>query len=254
MKFSYIKIFIVPLFLVSCEDEPYVSTDKSTFYDDMADITAMNGFFYSTNYDLSGHAGSQIDLLKFEINEADIFLTDNYDLDLNGQGYLAITNDGSNLYLQSRDTQLIMKYSVIGERGLLGYDDLSTSWLPAGLAYNIDIDSLLGLYRNSQDLTEFRMRTLSTDLFGEASRDARIQLGFIDRAYHGIYALEYHDYRFYLLGVDTTHQDLLLIMDYNFNIVTMDTLSDSTVVGLAFMGNDLYFSYRDRRIEWFATF
>ncbi|NQV30012.1 MAG: hypothetical protein HQ508_03915 [Candidatus Marinimicrobia bacterium] len=247
------NIFILLVFLSSCEDEPFVNTDKSTFYDDMADITALNGFFYSTNYDRSGHAGSQIDLLKFESSGTAIFLSDSYSLDLNGQGYFAITNDGSNLYLQSRDTQLIMKYSGVGEQGFLGYDDISTSWLPAGLAYNPDNDSLIALYRNSQDLNEFRLRTLSKNLLGESSRDARFQLGFIDPVYHGLYALEYHDSLFFLLGVDTTHQDLLLTLDYNFSIVSKDTLSDSTVVGLAFKENGLYLSYRDRRIELFVT-
>ncbi len=254
MKFKYLPVLMIIAFLSSCEDEPFANTDKSTFYDDMADITVLNGYFYSTNHDLSGHAGSQIDLLKFEMNGADIFLSDRYALEINGQGYMAITNDGSNLFLQSHDTQLIMKYSSVGERGFLGYDELSTSWLPAGLAYNPDTDSLLTLHRNSQNLNEFRLRSISKDSLDKPSRDEIFQLEFMERAYHGVYAMEYHDSLFYILGVDSIHQDLLLILDNSLSLVSMDTLSDTSVVGLCFKNSDLFLSHADKRIEWFATY
>ena len=43
--------------------------------------------------------------------------------------------------------------------------------------------------------------------------------------------------------------DILIILDNELNITEIDTLSDSTVVGLCFKQNDLYFSYIDKRIE-----
>lgn len=62
----------------------------------------MNNSFYTTNNDLSNNDGSQIDLFRFENQDQNIFLVDNFDLGLNGQGYFAITNDNQNLYMQSK--------------------------------------------------------------------------------------------------------------------------------------------------------
>ncbi len=235
--------------LLACEDELVIDTNKNTYYDDIADITYLNDHFFSTNYDLSGNAGSQIDLLKFTGTSASIYLSDNYDLEMNGQGYLAITQDGSDLYLQSRVSGLILKCSPIGERAYLRMDDIAGNWQSSGLAYNMDNDSLLVLYRNLQNMQQYRLRSLSRELSAEASRDEVFELGFIDTLYHGVYAMEYHDSSFYLLGVDTTNLDILIRMDTYLEIVALDTLSDSTVVGLCFKEDDLYLSFRDKRIE-----
>ena len=218
----------------------------------MADITYLNGSFYSTNYDLSGNSGSQIDLLKFEDDGNRIFLADYFDLDMNGQGYLAITNDSEHLYIQSKQTELLIKSSSIGEKAFLKYDDVSSSWHPAGLAYNPDNDSLNALYRNGDDPTQYRLRTISKDVDGIVSRDKAFRLDFIDNSFHGVYALEYHDNQFYMLGVDSSHQDVMLRTDYDLNVMEIDTLLDSTVVGLCFKGGDLYLSFRENRIEPWA--
>ena len=57
-----------------------------------------------------------------------------------------------------------------------------------------------------------------------------------------------------MLGVDTTLTDILMILDNDLNITEIDTLSDSTIVGLCFKENDLYLSYRDKRIEKWKSF
>ena len=78
-----IFLFLAILSFQNCKESSVSETDKIIYTDDLADITFLNGSFYSTNYDLSYNAGSQIDLLRFEMNEEDVFLVDNFDLGLN---------------------------------------------------------------------------------------------------------------------------------------------------------------------------
>ena len=149
------------LFILNCENVSEIDTDKNTYYDDIADITYLNGSFYTTNYDLSGNAGSQIDLFKFTVSIFDstnIFIDDNFDLGMNGQGYISITNDGSDLYLQSRNISLIIKCSPVGENAYTVWDTITTNWQPCGITYLVEKDSLLTLYRNLDTLTQYRAR------------------------------------------------------------------------------------------------
>ena len=249
------KIFLITLFILSCEDSPVIDTNKNTYYDDIADITYLNGYFFSTNYDLSTNAGSQIDLLTFEMNSDSVYyIADNFDLGMNGQGYLAITNDGTDLYLQSKNSFLIIKCSPIGEKAFTRWDTITVNWQPSGLAYQSENDSLLALYRNLDTLNQYRVRTISKDLSIESSKDRIFQLGFIDTTSYGVYTLAYNNSSFYMLGVDTTMNDILIILDNELNITEIDTLPDSTVVGLCFKQNDLYLSYRDKRIEKWKSY
>ena len=186
--------------------------------------------------------------------DSNYYITDNFDLDMNGQGYIAITNDGTNLYLQSKNSYLIIKCSPIGEKAYTKFDTIPTNWQPCGLAYQNVNDSLLALYRNLDTLNQYRIRTISKDLSIESSRDKIFQLDFIDTTYYGVYALTYNNLSFYMLGVDTTLTDILMILDNDLNITEIDTLSDSTIVGLCFKENDLYLSYRDKRIEKWKSF
>ena len=133
---------------LSCEDESSINTYKNTYYDDISDITYLNNSFYTTNYDLSDNAGSQIDLIVLGLNDNGSYLDDKFALELNGQGYFSITNDGTDLYFQSRTTQLIFKASAIGELSYAKYDSLGKHWLPSGITYNVNNDSIISLYRN----------------------------------------------------------------------------------------------------------
>ncbi|SVE40359.1 uncharacterized protein METZ01_LOCUS493213, partial [marine metagenome] len=131
--------------LTSCEKNLNIDTTKNTYHDDISDITSLNNSFYTTNYDLSGNAGSQIDLIVLGLNDNGSYLDDKFALELNGQGYFSITNDGTDLYLQSRTTQLIFKASAIGELSYAKYDSLGTHWLPSGNTYNVNNDSIISL-------------------------------------------------------------------------------------------------------------
>ncbi len=108
------QLFIISIafLILSCQNGLELDTTKHTATDPIADITYLKDYFYTTNLDNSANAGPQIDLYKFddEFNPVDRF-----ELDMNGQGYLAATNDGMNLYFQPRFTDYILKMTSLGE-------------------------------------------------------------------------------------------------------------------------------------------
>ena len=66
-----LRRLIILLLIVGCDNNSLNDTNKNTYYDAIADITYLNGSFFTTNYDLSNNAGSQIDLIKFKsLNDA----------------------------------------------------------------------------------------------------------------------------------------------------------------------------------------
>ena len=254
MKYLIYLLLIVVLGLTGCnEDTVDIDTTKDTYHDDIADITFINDHFYSTNYDLSGNAGTQIDLLKFSTDGENI--DDAFDLGMNGQGYLAITNDGTDVYLQSIASSSIIKCSLIGERIYMGWDGLSDSqWQASGLCYKKEADSLLILYKNLNNPIQYRARTVSKLNPSISGSDINFEIDSIDTINYGVYAIEYFDSSFYMLGVNSSNKDILLISDYNFSMYSTEEIPDSTVVGLCFKGSDLYFSYRDRIIKKWKSY
>lgn len=248
MKYLNYLLLIFLLVFYSCDEESDINTTKETYHDDIADITFVNNHFYTTNYDLSGNAGPQIDLLKFSTDGKNI--DDAFDIGMNGQGYLAITNDGTDVYLQSILTSSIIKCSLIGERIYMQWDGLSDSqWQASGLCYKKLDDSLLVLYKNLKNPIEYRAITVSKQNPYDSGSDIRFELNSVDSIDPGIYALECKDSSFYMLGVNSSHKDILVITDDNFNINSIEEIPDSTVTGLCFSENDLYLSYRSRVIE-----
>lgn len=248
MKYLYSLIPVLTLLFMQCADDSIVNTHKDTFYDDIADICYVNDHFFTTNYDLSGHAGNQIDLIRF--NTAGTHVDDAYDLEMNGQGFLAMTTDGIDIYLQSRNNGGIIKSSLIGERAYMRWDSLDAShWMSSGICYLPQKDSLLLLYRNLDRRNVYRARTVSKTQPHIAGSDRLFSLDLIDTTYHGIWAIAQKDARFYMLGLDTLYEDKLIITDNDFQVVAVEDIADSTVVGLCFKDDDLYFSYRPRRIE-----
>ncbi|MBU0713646.1 hypothetical protein KJ762_14115 [bacterium] len=253
MKIQHFYILISVFFMVRCEDELTIDMNKDTYYDDIADICYSNDHFFTTNYDLSGNSGSQIDLIRFTPDGTNV--DDAFELGMNGQGYLAMTGDGSDIYMQSRSNGAIIKSSLIGERAYMKWDSVDVGkWFSSGICYLPDRDSLLLLYRNLDSRTEYRARTVSKSAPHESGSDRSFSVDFIDTTYHGIWAITYKDSAFYMLGVDTLYQDKLIIADFQFDIVSVEDIADSTVVGLCFKGDDLYLSYRPRRIEMWGSY
>lgn len=251
MKKIY-SIRLVLLFIVlCCEDESNIDTQKHTYHDDISDITYINNSFYTTNYDLSGNAGNQIDLIVLGLNENGSFLDDSFPLELNGQGYFLITNDGSDLYLQSRTTQLIFKSSTIGALSYSKYDSIGTHWLPSGIAYHSSNDSIITLYKNQNFNKQYRLRLISKDVSEISHRDVLFEMSDIDTSNSGIFSLSHHNSSIYMLATKQ-NEDVLITMDYN-NLTVQETemIGDSTAVGIAILNNSIFFSYRDQRIEKF---
>ena len=251
MKKIY-SIRLVLLFIVlCCEDESNIDTQKHTYHDDITDITYINNSFYTTNYDLSGNAGNQIDLIVLGLNENGSFLDDSFPLELNGQGYFLITNDGSDLYLQSRTTQLIFKSSTIGALSYSKYDSIGTHWLPSGIAYHSSNDSIITLYKNQNFNKQYRLRLISKDVSEISHRDVLFEMSDIDTSNSGIFSLSHHNSSIYMLATKQ-NEDVLITMDYN-NLTVQETemIGDSTAVGIAILNNSIFFSYRDQRIEKF---
>ena len=66
MKFKTNTIIIlISFFIFSCQSELSINDNKNSYYDDISDITQLNNLVYTTNYDMSGNAGSQVDLMVF---------------------------------------------------------------------------------------------------------------------------------------------------------------------------------------------
>ena len=246
-----LNILLLILFALSCEDSSNIDTYKNTYYDDIADITYLNESFYTTNNDFSGNAGSQVDLLVMGLDEEGSYLNNRFDLQLNGQGHFLLTNDGSEIFLQSRASHLIFKCSVIGELSYAKYDTINTNWLPSGITYHSASDSLLTLYRNQNQNSQYRLRLISKDVSGSSHKDVLFEISDIDTTYYGIYGLSEHNNSLFMLAVKDG-EDALITMDYNnLEIQSTEMVGDSTVVGIAVLNDALYLSFRDRRIEKF---
>ena len=80
MKKIYLIRLILLFIVLCCEDKSNIDTLKHTYHDDISDITYINNSFYTTNYDLSGNAGNQIDLIVLGLNENGSFLDDTFPL------------------------------------------------------------------------------------------------------------------------------------------------------------------------------
>jgi len=234
------------LLLAACEKESNINTYKDTYNDDIADITYLGESFYTTNYDLSGNSGSQIDLLKFTSEGS--CLEDAFDLGMNGQGYLAITDDGRDIYMQSREFGWVIKCSPVGELVYIKSDSLTANWKAGGICYRDDLDSLVLFYRNSEAPREVRIRIVSKDDPVMATRDTIVKYDFLDESI-GLYATDYYNTVYYLLGVDTTGKDILIQTDRDMSIISRVIIADSTVVGVCKTDKNLYLSYRNRRIS-----
>jgi len=236
--------------LFGCDQNNTVDTNKNIYEDDISDITFLYDSFFTTNYDLSFNSSSQIDLIKFKTdNNQEVYMDNHFDLGLNGQGYLAITNDGEELYLQSRKTSLLFKYSTIGQQAFYSLDNIDYNWQPSGITYLSETDSLMVLYRSSEDNSQFKARRLSKDfLFNDY--EISFMYDFISHDIDkGIYAIENKNLNFYILGVDTSSIDILITTNQFFEVITLDTIPNSNVVGLCIKNDQLFLSYRDKRIQ-----
>ena len=146
---------------------------------------------------------------------------------------------------------MIFKASAIGELSYAKYDSLGTHWLPSGITYNVNNDSIISLYRNQNSNNQYRLRLISKDVAESSHRDVLFEINDIDTTYQGIYSVAYANTNLYMLAVKE-NEDVLITMGYeDLTLQSTETIGDSTVVGIAIFDNSIYLSYRDKRIEKF---
>ena len=136
-----------------------------------------------------------------------------------------------------------MKLSTVGEKAYTIMDSLDTHWKPSGLTYLKDEDLLLSLYQNLRKPKQYRARKISKIRFFEVISD----VVFVSD--YRIYAITHNNDEYYMLGVDSSGTDNLVVTTSDFIEIKAQGINDSTVVGLCFKDNSLYFSYRDRIIK-----
>lgn len=246
---------IIALFIISCQNGLDINTAKHTATDPIADITYLNDIFYTTNLDFSGNAGQQIDLFQFNFSALPI---NRFELPLNGQGYLAICNDGTDLYFQPRFTDYIFKSTSLGE--IFWYqsdvfpdniaDTTSTFmyWSGRGLAWAET--KLVALYRHKNDSTLYRGRYLqiNNDVIQSVS-DITVTWNHLDS--YGAYALEYNPLTdgFWVLASDSFNQYIIFEVDSNFQYLNTVGIIDGDPMGITKGPNsELYLSYLERQI------
>ena len=245
---------LLTLLILSCQNGLEVDTNKHTATDPIADITYLKGYFYTTNLDLSTNAGPQIDLYKFDDEFNPI---DRFELDLNGQGYLTATNDGTNLYFQPRFTDYILKMTPLGELFWFRSDRFEDNdkdstfmfWRGKGIAWAGT--NLVVLYRHKNDSMLYRGRYLhlNNDTLQTIS-DTTVTWNHLNDS--GAFSLGYNPEKkgFLVLATNSLNQSILFEVDNYFqNIVILDTL-EGTPMGVTLDETlDIYLSYPDRRIE-----
>ena len=251
---NILTIFL--LLFTACTEDLFIDTSKSTIEDPISDITFIDYSFYTTNFDKSGHAGQQIDLFKYDSNGP----MDRFEMPLNGQGYLAIANDGQNIYLQPRFTDYILKVSLVGELFWHKMDEMeenasTMTWKGSGLTWKDS--TLVTLYQHVTDSTLYRARYLSLGNNLEVVRDTTIVWNHLNN--EGILALDYHPFGgFVFLAKDIESQTIVFRTDSLFiPIAGYDGLEyynlEDEAVGLSWGSGWweplIYISYSDRRIE-----
>jgi hypothetical protein len=240
-------ILSISIIFVSCkEDDTVVDTTSSAPYDPFADITFLGNGFYTTNYNTSMKAGPQVFLYRVS---ADGKVAENrFDLSMNGQGYLAITSDSINLYLQSRNFNSVIKCSPVGE---VFYNDLfirPTQWQGCGIGYVSSVDSLCVLTRDMQNLNNYELLFVNKDNPNNWRVKASASILGLSLT-TGAYAIEVRGNDLYILGQDTTDTDVLVKTNLSLDTLEYTSLNTDSTTGFCYKGNDIFFSHLNRKIE-----
>ena len=247
---------LLTLLILSCQNGLEVDTSKHTATDPIADITSLKGYFYTTNLDLSTNSGPQIDLYKFDDS---LLPVDRYPLDLNGQGYLAAANDGTNLYFQPRFTDYIFKMTSLGEIFWFlpdRFEDNDTDstfmfWTGRGIAWADT--NLVALYRHKDDSTLYKWRYLAVDNDFSTVKDTVVVWEHLNNS--GVFALDYDPIKeeFLLAATDSTNNYILFTVNNKLEYDNSYYEIPDSALGIAVDDNSkIYLSLPDRKIEEFT--
>jgi hypothetical protein len=246
MRVLNLMIFSLSIIFFSCKDDNPIDTSSSALYDPFADITFLNNGFYTTNYNTSMKAGPQVFL--YRISSDGKVVENKFDLGMNGQGYLAITSDSTNLFLQSRDFNSVIKCSPVGEIFYNFWFIRPSPWLGCGIGYIQSLDSLCVLTRDLNNLNNYELLYVDKNNPNNWRVKSSATIQGLSKT-TGAYAIEVRGSELYILGQDTTDMDVLVRTNLSLDTLEFMSLNTDSTTGFCFKGNDLYFSHLNRNIE-----
>jgi hypothetical protein len=246
MRTLSIILFSVSMLFVSCKEEDTLDMWSSAATDSFADITFLNNAFYATNYNTSMNAGSQIFLYKISADGK--VLENKFDLGMNGQGYFAMTNDGKNLYLQSRTYNSILKCSPVGEQLYHNWLIRDSPWQSCGITYDSSTDSLCVLTRNLNTPSHYELLFVDKNNPDNWNVKATTELNRLS-ASTGVYAVKIFGSDLYFLAQDTTNTDMLVKTNTGLSTFEYTSLNTDSTTGFCFKGADPFFALTNREIK-----
>lgn len=197
------------------------------------DIAFNDGLLYYTNYDDSQVSGEHVFLYSARTTGTPI---GRFNLHMNGQGYIAIASDGEALYLLSEYPHgVLLKCNHVGERlGISGvYID---GWLPGGIFYRSDTEKLIATFLNESSPDSVAFAIVDRNTF-EIDPDPEVRhfpgmKGFFSTTW------DRENNRLYALGIDVTDSRRVMVLDDDYNFMTVWTVADS-VLGITCSGDTL---------------
>ncbi len=228
--------------LGACDDDPDINTDRDTASDPFGDIAALGSAIYATNDDQSGNAGSQVGLFPFALDGtaagAEMVL------DLNGCGYLAMTDDDQNLLLQVRGTGRVINVSPAGELRWIRLDTemMDGGWRACGICRRPGADEVVALY--TQDDSTFVARTYNLDLSEVvATTDEFGWDGLPPPVYPR--ALVHDGTQWVVLATDADGANVTVTLDSAFDDIGTPVAEAATMTGLAVADGWYYAAHDD---------
>ena len=244
-KYFYCLLLCSILFF-TCDKGKVLDTSSNTAIDPIADITFLGEYFYTTNFDNSMKAGPQICLYKISRNGT--LFEDKYDLNMNGQGYFAITNDGSNLYLQSQNFNSILKCSTIGEIFYHKWFAGGLEGKACGIAYDSKSDSLLALYKRPKEDMQYALYMFNKNNPTQWHLKGSNKIQELNHEI-GAYAIDIKDNSLFILGQDTTNTDVIIKTDFALNILEYTGLNTNSTTRFCFKEGEAFFGFLDKFIK-----
>ena len=213
-RLCFPSLVLLAGFLTGCETLTEVDVSRDIDSDPLGDITLLGGVVYATNNDASGHAGSQVDLMRFDV---DGNLLEATAVALNGQGYMSACSDGRDIYLQARASGQLFRLTL-GGVAWTRYDPFVSDQATAGvtmqargIAYVAAEDSFVVLYQEA-DTNLYTLRRIGPDFEAMGSSATFAWDTFAPTA-ADLITVTWHDGRlwaigagadgYYLQGVDT---------------------------------------------------
>jgi hypothetical protein len=228
--------------LGACDDEPDIITERDVSSDPLGDITALGDTIYATNDDRSDNAGSQVGLFRYLLDGSPA--GDELTLELNGCGYLAMTDDDENLLLQVRESGRVISVSPGGELRWIRQDTelADGGWRACGICRRPGADEVVALYTRTD--STFVARTYNGDLSAVlATTDAFAWDGVPGRIYPR--ALVHDGTQWVVLAATADGANVTLTLDDAFNDLGPPVAEAASLTGLAVAGGWLHAAHDD---------